>query len=118
MTTDKRAAIAFIAASIANETQSSSGIYDYSQSKYLFYHVTELTRERIVLYDYERKGYLNGKLLSIFYYASGAYINMSIHNNSINGFDYESGYYFGGYVSGRTVYLYDYETMKYFVFLL
>ena len=118
MTADKRAVIAFIAASIANETQSSSGIYDYSRSKYFFYQVTEITRERVALYDFERNGYLRGNLSSIFDYVSGAYINISVHNNNINGFDYESGYYFGGYVSGRTVNLYDYEAMKYFIFLL
>ena len=118
MTADKRAVIAFIVASIVNETQSSSSIYDYSRSKYFFYQVTEITREQVALYDFERKGCLRGNLSNIYDYVSGSYINVSAHNNNINGFDYESGYYFGGYVSGKTVYLYDYEAMKYFVFLL
>lgn len=118
MTTDKRAVIAFIAASIVNGTQSNNSIYDYSQSKYLFYNVMELNRKRIAVYDYERNCYLQGSLSSIFDYGSNTYITLTINNHNINGFDYESGYYYGGYVSGRTVYLYDYETMKYFTFLL
>ncbi len=118
MTTDKRAVIAFIAASIVNGTQSSNSIYDYSQNKYLFYNVTGMSREWIAVYDYGRNCYLQGGLSSIFDYGSNAYITLSINDNTINGFDYESGCYYGGHVSRRTVYLYDYETMRYYTFLL
>lgn len=118
MTTDKRAVIAFIAASIVNGTQSNNSIYDYSQNKYLFYNVMEMNRKRIAVYDYGRNCYLQGSMSSIFDYGSKSYITLSVNNNTINGFDYESGYYYGGHVSGRTVYLYDYETMKYYTFML
>lgn len=118
MTTDKRAVIAFIAASIVNGTQSNNNIYDYSQNKYLFYNVMEMNRKRISVYDYGRNSYLQGSMSSIFDYGSNTYITLNINDNNINGFDYESGCYYGGHVSGRTVYLYDYETMKYYTFLL
>jgi hypothetical protein len=108
----KRVCVAAIAAAIVN-SQNISSVYDYDSGQNLFFSTNKIGNE-ISVYDYSRRGYMQGSNEQVYDYVTGSYISIHIKGNSFKGFDYERGNYFDGQIDKRNVSFFDYESAQYY----
>jgi hypothetical protein len=112
MNNGTRACIAYIAGCIISR-QSSSHIYDYSQSRYINIG-GNITENNVGIYDYDRGCHFSGTLPSLYDYGRNAHLQLKINGNQFSGYDYGDGHHFSGTVSGRSITLYDYGESQHF----
>ncbi len=110
MTSNTRACIALIAASICND-QNYSSIYDYTQSKHLNIN-GNADSNHVSIYDYDRGCYVQGSPESLYDYGNNAHIQLNINNQQFSGYDYHTSSNYSGNVNGTSVSIYDHDTSQ------
>ena len=115
MNNDKRACMAYICGVILNVSSSYSSVYDFVRGEHYYYQKrTLVSGNRIQIYDYKRRGYIQVRLPNFYDYVSGFYILIKVERGKFKGYDYESGAYYMGEVRGNEIRIYDYEKSDYF----
>jgi hypothetical protein len=110
-----RRAIAYIAGSAIAQKKSGS-VYDYSARRYVS--IDGDVGQRVNVFDYDERCYIDGDLRSLYHYGTRRYLDLSISGRSFSGYDYDTRKHFEGTVSGSSISLYDYEHSKHFDYSL
>ncbi len=117
MKNEKRACIAYMCGTIVNALSKYSSVYDFTNRKYCNYHrLPSGVENGILVYDYERGGYVEGVLPNLYDYISKTYIQIRVDGERIQGYDNESVAYYIVEVIGNDVRIYDYEKSTYFLY--
>jgi hypothetical protein len=106
-----RRAVAFIAGRAISGSDASA-VYDYSESRYVFFS-GDVSAGNVNVYDHEENCHVGGSLPSLYHYGNGQHIQLDVSGTQFNGFDYGSGQHFSGTVNGQAVSVYDYEHGQY-----
>lgn len=113
MKNEKRACIAYVCATIVNTLSNYNSVYDFTNRKYCNYHCLHSDIENgILVYDYDRGGYVEGVLPNLYDYISKKYIQIRVDGERIQGYDNESVAHYIVEVNGDDVSIYDYEDRK------
>ena len=115
MTSNSRAAVAYVAIRLASNLQGTS-IYDDSQR--IFIHIDGLVSfEHVNIYDYEQnvriQGNCNNGVFMLYHYGDGHNIELVVNGVEVSGYDYGEGNRFTGLVSGNTAQIHDFATGSY-----
>lgn len=108
-----RPCVAFLSAVLISHNYSYKRIYDYSKKHFSAYHVN-INKERISVYDYDRKCIISGKSPYFYDYGIKKYVQCNLSGLEVNGFDYETRSFFKVSIIGSSLSFYDYGTHQYY----
>lgn len=115
MEANKRACFALVAATLVNLKQY-NGVYAYDLSKHIDISSSNVNTNSPHFYDHNRGAAISGDRQSMYDYATGTHVSVSINGNNVDCYDYESGRYINFTVNGSDVSAYDYETSAHYNF--
>lgn len=107
-----RYAVAYIAARVISEEQSTS-IYDCWQQRRMTISGA-VENGQIRIYDAERGTHISGSYSSFYHEGERSQISLTVNGNHFSGYDYGSSTHFSGNVNDRSVSLYDQAEGRFF----
>jgi hypothetical protein len=105
MSPELRRVVAYIAASLASGTTTTS-IYSFSEGRHTSISGT-LTDAKVALYDHEREAHITGSPAGLYHHRLASHFTVLMKGQSFTGYDFGSDSHYEGVVKGDAVELYD-----------